>query len=176
MKRFYLTKEEYSLRAFREWCRSYKFLLKPKYISLTDLSECFEEDEEIKMLNHKMREEFLKRSEKYLIKEIPHEHWYGHSYEKANVYVFCYNEKIFKVIENYTPYLLLSETDGSSCLSFPQDINIFRENGNLLLGTVSHEGIADLFIEENEAESIDVPGEFCEGSYIWKITKLPNLE
>lgn len=30
--------------------------------------------------------------------------------------------------------------------------------------------------EENEAESIDAPGEFCEGSYIWKITKLPNLE
>lgn len=172
MKRFYLKKEEYSLREFCKWFDDYKLLLKPMYISVTDISKCSEEDEKVKILNEEIRKDFLKKSEGYFIRKIQHKHWYGHSYEDAEVYIFRYNENLFKVIETYTPYLLLGEPDGSSCLTFPQDINIFRENGNLLLGTVSHEGIADLFIEDNEADKLVIPEVFCEGKYTWEITKL----
>lgn len=172
MKRFYLTKEEYSLREFRKWCSTYELLLKPTYISLTDISKCSEEDGDIKILNDKMRKDFLEKSKSYFIYKIPHKDWYGHSYETAEIYIYRYHENLFKLIESYTPYLLLGEPDGSSCLTFPQDINVFRENGKLLLGTVSHEGIADLFIEDDEADKLVIPEEFCEGSYTWKITML----
>ena len=34
--------------------------------------------------------------------------------------------------------------------SIPQDLNLFRDDGWLFLGTVSHEYIADIFLRENE--------------------------
>lgn len=45
----------------------------------------------------------------------------------------------------------------------PQDLNIFREDGRILLGIVSHEGITDIYLEDEEVSEFSLPYGFEEG-------------
>lgn len=173
VKRFYLTSETDTIHHFFSWCERYSELLKPQYVTLTDVSASeFEEDQALKEQKLKIRETFLQEAEPFLLGKLPHKNWYGHTYADAQVYVFAYGADIFCLLEKYTPYLLICDEDGSAPIDL-QNINIFRQNGNLLLGTVSHAGIADLFLEETEVDKLLLPDTFQEGSYTWKITQLP---
>lgn len=156
MRRFYLDGEWASLKWFLKSCEECQ-RINCKWFSLTDFifdSE-FAENPIYKMFMDEMRP-FVERT-------LNPGRWYGHSYESAKVYIFPFSQQVFHILKKYTKSVLLNDCVLAGDTMIPQDLNIFWEDGRILLGTVSHEGIADLYLEDEEVSEFSLPYGFEEG-------------
>ena len=78
----------------------------------------------------------------------------------SGVFVFLMNEEMQKILVELSENSLFFRDELGQITSPFWDLCLFRKDGTLLLGTVSHELEADLYLTEEERDRLNVDVEF----------------
>lgn len=129
---------------------------------------------------------FLKELKKHKVYQFHSYGWYPYEKPRMKWYdlpirigvwkkilVYEFNSQSRETLANHFQDLFLGWNGWPA--DYPEDIAFFREDRSLLLGTVSHESFAEIYLTEQEFQEIKLPEGFVESvdRRGWEYRKLP---